>query len=60
MNIISQKIHTFAFQNSNFHTTPRQLQVMFLNQPPGIEIFSSSQRYNTYESQLVRMKYALW
>ena len=43
MNIISQQIHTFAFQNINYRTTPRQLQVVFLNQPRGIELFISSQ-----------------
>ena len=49
MSIISQKIHTFAFQNINYRTTPHQLQVVFLNQQQRIEIFSLSQGYNTYE-----------
>ena len=60
MNIISHQIHTFAFQNINYPTTSRQLQVVFLNQPQGIEILGLSQVLNTYELQHAFITYKLW
>ena len=66
MNIISQQIHTFAFQNIDYRTTPRQLQVVFLNQPRGIELFISSQGIQylrvptwTYKIQTLIIKFEL-